>query len=286
MNVIRASFDWSANLYETWFADWLHIPYLARTALILLVLWFVIFVIMQVGFRYVLGPLAVLFFYHVIIRVWNFIFVETIQEFIYIRYFSKDKPRFSKTYLRLTDRIKRTRLILSHLRYRGILYQGRVRKFAWRATIIGLLLTALWVPAFGLHVAYVVPTGVILDNGTSYRNEPDLEQASIPPEPDTLFTTGEIPRSEWLNPQDLAEGESIILRLNEQGTPGTRLRDVPSMGEEAVVIEVLWGEMNLVYQGVYAPGEIEGLYWLRVRTPAGTIGYVSSQLVTVEGGTL
>jgi hypothetical protein len=95
--------------------------------LILLVLWLLLFLATQL-IRFVIAPASLMFFYHVLFRAWNFIFVETPHEWIYIRYHSKDKPNFSALYLRLCDKVKNNRMILSHTKYKGMIM--RSRKFA------------------------------------------------------------------------------------------------------------------------------------------------------------
>jgi hypothetical protein len=73
--------------------------------------------------------------------------------------------------------------------------------------------------------------------------------------------------------------ENAVFTLNEQGSQGARLRDGPGISGQTV-IEIIWDDAKLIYLNSYVPDEfVNGLFWLRVESPTGTVGYVSSQLI-------
>jgi len=289
MNVIRSTFDWAGDLYSSWFADWLHVHFIIRTVIILLILWLIIFLAAQL-FQYVVGPVLLMFYYHIFFRAYNFLFVETPHEWIYIRYHSQDKPNFAATYLRLCDKVRKNRAILAHTRYSGMI--RKAKKFAMNLMVICFVASTLWVSAFGLHHEYAAPALAIVDNREHTEPDPvettpgDVENDNesdpeYPPDdiyeiPDRYYAAGTV------NPGAWPPGASINLFLTEYGSQGARLRDGPGISG-STVIEILWDDAVLTYLHAYVPDEnVRGLYWLRVRSPQGTVGYISSQLVSED----
>ncbi|MCL2204456.1 MAG: alanine and proline-rich secreted protein Apa [Defluviitaleaceae bacterium] len=305
MTYLYNALEWASDVYTSWFADWLHIHFVIRTAILLLVLWGALFLLAQF-LQYVLGPMVVLFYRHVLFRAYNYLFVETPYEFIYIRYYSKDRPTLRGTYLRLSDKVKKNRLLLTHTRYKGILYRGGVRRVTWTlAATVGVAAT-LWLAAFGLHQEYYVPALVEVGqppgNGTapngdapppneSHANEPNAnepppENGENAPPPGTEIGSGATPVAPphiiyppgYINPGQWPPGDAITLRLNAHGIAGARLRDLP--GFDGVVIEIIWDDRQLEYLDAFTPEpNVPGLYWLRVRSPEGLVGYIASHLV-------
>jgi len=282
MTIINTIFDRAGELYNHWFYDWLHIHFIIRTVLLLLAIWLAIYIVAQL-FQYVVAPVLLLAFYHTIFRAWNYFAVETPQEWIYVRYFSQDKPKHREKYLRLCDKVKRNRQILSHLRYKGMV--RRAKRFTLRAMIVLGVASTLWVAAFGLHWEYAMP--VMVQNGndapvetvtnpsevviTDNENTDATEHAVIPPTP-----TEPPP---WLDPYFWPADEDIVLRLNELGQAGARLRDGPGIVDRNI-IEIVWQDDEMQFLHSYYPDpDVQGLYWLRVRSPHGTEGYIGSQLV-------
>jgi hypothetical protein len=291
--------DWLSERYAVWFADWLHIHFVIRTAILLLALWGALFLTAQL-MQYAIGPLWVLFYRHIVFRFYNYLFVETLYELIYIRFYSKDKPTLRGFYLRLSDRVKKNRLILAHTRYKGILYHGGVKRGSWRLVAVVGVVATLWLTAFGLHQEYAVPalagnanhpavnngepsangTNGVQQNPANPSNGNPLPPSNIvfppsdDPPPDIIYPPG------YVNPA-LWPDAVTVLRLNEHGTDGARLRDRPGFG--GVVIEMLWGARQLEYLDSFTPDEyVSGLYWLRVRSPEGLEGYIASHLVELE----
>lgn len=273
MAIIRSGFDRAGETYAAWFGDWLHIHFIARTILILLVLFLLIFLAAML-LRYVLAPAALMFFYHVIFRAWNFLLVETPQEWIYIKYHSRDLPNFSALYLRLCDKVKRNRLILSHTKFRGMVI--RSRKFSTLLPVITAVAATLWVSAFALHHEYAEPVLAVAEIGENgFEYEPEYfeeipaqynEETPYYPTPDAEF----FPEA-W--------AENAVLTLNEAGREGARLRDGPGIADQTI-IEILWDDAELIFRNAYVPDTyVNGLFWLRVETPDGTVGYISSHLV-------
>ena len=89
--------------------------------------------------------------------------------------------------------------------------------------------------------------------------------------------------SGYLNPANIPPHTDVFFVLNEVGNSGARLRNAPSISQ-STIIEIVWFDAVLEYLHQFVPdNEVRGLYWLRVRTPNGTDGYISSQLVTLYG---
>jgi len=277
MTIIRTTFDRAGELYTHLFSDWLHINFIVRTILLLLITWLIIYLGVQF-FQYILAPLLMLFYYHVIFRVWNYFAVETPQEAMYIKYSQNDEP-YSERFLQLCDRVKKNRTTLAHAKYTGMVV--RSRKFTLRLMIFCLVVVTLWIPAFGLHQRYAAP--VMAQNDPTSPQDPTVpayeqdehEESISDSEPQTIYASGNINPSTW------EESDEIILQLNELGKSGARLRDGPGILAYNV-IEILWDYDQMVYLHAYDPDiDVPGLYWLRVLSPGGTTGYISSQLVEV-----
>ncbi|MCL2500366.1 MAG: SH3 domain-containing protein [Defluviitaleaceae bacterium] len=313
---LHNAFDWASELYAVWFAEWLYVHFAVRTAVLLLVLWGVLFLFAQL-FQYVLGPFLVLFYRHILFRAYNYLCVETPQEFIYIRFHSKDNPALRKAYLRLTDKARKNRLLLIHTKYKGILYRGGVKRVAWVLVVtVGVVFT-LWLTAFGLHQEYYVPAlagytetppvnntpppsgqpenndtngGSTTENGEPYQNNGNTPEPPYPPYPpypmQPMYPTPTQPPPDiiyppgYVNPA-LWPDTPTTLRLNEHGSGGARLREEPGFG--GVVTQMVWGGVLLEYLGGFIPdADVSGLYWLRVRLPDGLEGYIASYLIEIE----
>ncbi|MCL2603037.1 MAG: SH3 domain-containing protein [Defluviitaleaceae bacterium] len=171
---LHNAFDWASELYAAWFSEWLHVHFTVRTAILLLILWGALFTLAQL-FQYVLGPFFVLFYRHIIFRAYNYLCVETTRELIYIRFYSKDSPTLHRAYLRLTDKAKKNRLLLSHTKYKGILYRGGVKRAAWVIVVTVGVASTLWLTAFGLHQEYYVPAlaGIPGESAPNNGREPN-----------------------------------------------------------------------------------------------------------------
>ena len=284
MTIIRTTFDRSNDLYVRLFGDWLHINFLIRTALLIIMLWLVTYVAAQL-LRYVIAPIWLLFYYNVIFRAWNYFFVETPHEWIYIRYHSKDKPKFNRLYLHLCDKVKRNRTKLSHLKYAGFI--RRTKKITFRFMIICGVMSALWVASFGLHQEYAVPatgTGAVVATGAA-TDEGTHAGDYVTTPVNTITAGSEEPLGnmaiDWLNPATWPADDDIVFALNQQGTQGTFLRNGPGITGYSV-IEILWDNDQLVYLHNFEPDPyVAGLYWLYVLSPTGTDGFISSQLVYI-----
>lgn len=276
MSFIQSTFEWAGEFYGNLFADWLHVHFLIRTVLILFVVMLLIFLLGQLV-KYVIAPGALMFFYHVIFRAWNFFFVETPHEWLYIRH--HDEPNFPERYLRLCDKVKQNRIVLEHTKFKGMFL--RTRKFATWFMVTCAVATTLWVSAFGLHHEYAAPAVVIINGEQSPDEEYVPEAIYDPYENDIIeeyfYTPVEVPPT----PADWSA--NAVLALNEQGREGARLRDGPGIYGQTV-LEVLWDDARLYFLGEYVPDAyVSGIYWLRVETADGTVGYISSFLVEEEG---
>ena len=272
MQLIRTTFDNASELYANIFADWLHINFIIRTILLLFAVWLIIFLTAQL-FQYVIGPLFLLFYIHIILRAWNFLIIETLQEWIYIRYYSQNKPNFENLYLNLCDKIKKNRQILKYTKYTGILHRGKVRRVSLTAMIISGVAATLWVGAFGIHQEYTAPVVVIIENIAEPAEDPSE------PEPAAQPYTAQIPIIPHTHDSPTDWPENTLLTLNDLGRNGTRLRNGPGI-TNYTVIEILWDDDQFMYLNSFVPdSDVVGLYWLHVQTPSGTDGYVSSQLV-------
>ena len=290
MTWFQTSFQWAGELYSTWFAAWLHVDFLIRTAILLMMLWMIIYVA-GMAFKYIIGPLAILFYVHVLKRGWNFFVTETIHEWIYINHYSQGSQQHASWYLRLCDRVKHNRTVIDYTRYRGILRRGRVRKLGNHMMIAAGIIVTLWVGAFGLNQEYAVPAwagteaapgtaadpqdDTNIDNNNEYGGENDDNNEA----PSTSSENGH----DIVHPSQFPHGTDTILALVEETREiGARLRDGP--GTRSTVIEMVWGYDLMIYLGHYVPDDdVEALFWLRVRTPSGMEGYIGSQLVEVVG---
>jgi len=249
-------------------------------------LWLIIYLFTQL-FQYVVSPLAMMFYYHVIFRAWNYLTAELPEGFIYTRYHSRDKSNFSRLYARLCDRIKKNRAKLSNVRYAGLVHYSK--QVALRLMIICGIVSTLWVTAFGLHQEYAMPVMVavadqptetaVSDFSYEYAPIPSIDMDLSLTEPEGPFVHYEYG---WLSPAAWPFDTEIVLYLNEAGANETRLRNGPGIAGYNV-IEILWDNDKLVYLHSFYPDPyVRGLYWLRVLSPSGTEGYVSSQLVNVR----
>jgi len=265
--------------------------------------WLIIFVAVLI-FKYVLGPLMVLIYVNILKRAWNFFFTETVHEWIYINYHSKGDPKFSNLYMRLCDKVKHNRAVLSYTRYKNIMRQGRVRKVGNHLMIYTGIIATLWIGAFGLNQEYAMPAwagstpDVRENNGQAEYPGPDEtpqdNNGAVSDNNETNGETNNENNGESVGAADIyppgllspghfpADGQVIFALTDEAGSDGARLRDGP--GTATTVIEMLFGYDLLIYLGFYAPDpDVETLYWLQVRTPSGAEGYIASQLVEVVG---
>ena len=293
MSYIILAFETVSGLYVRLFGDFLHVHFLIRTVFLLLMVWLVIVVGLKI-FKYLIGPVIVLMFYHTFFRFHNYLFVETPAEWIYIRYYSKDLPTLEGAYLRLTDKAKKKRELLNELNYS--LAVVKVRKAERRFSYFLLSISTLWILAFGLYTEYFPPLPTALENGTIVSGQAgDSGQGQYIQQRDTegdvneneinygnngrghsVYQPGIINPAEW-------ESEGISLVLNETGRGGAWLRNGPGISG-FVVTQVLWGDVVLEYLNYYVPDDyVNGLFWLRVRTPENNTGYLSSSLVEVYG---
>jgi len=285
MSVIRGTFDWAGELYNRWLGDFLQdVHFIIRIAILLLAAWLIIYVTAQL-FRYIIVPLFLLFYYNVIFRAWNYITAETLEELLYVRYYSKDKPTFRNLYLRTYDRVTKNRTILDNLSYKGMVRRSKYVTLG--IMIVSIVVATVWIPSFGLYQRdaelVMVQNGIDLTSGEIEADEDYLEYVDARdieiaiPDNDPIVVN-------WLSPTDWSDAAEIIFRLNELGIPGARLRSGPGIiGQH--VIEILWDDDQMVYLHSFTPDpDVVGLYWLRVLSPNGTEGYISSQLIEIVGG--
>lgn len=265
MSIIQATFDWAGEHYARIFADWLHIHFLIRTVLLLLILWLIIFAMAKL-FQYAIGPVAVLFYRHVILRGWNYLVIESLQEWLYIKYYSKDKPNFENLYLQLCDKVKYNRQRIAYTSYAGILHRGLVRRVALTGMGVFGTLAVLWVVPFGIHMAYYEPAMLMVDMVDEPSEGSDEPTMEIVEAPQHMFhyVTG-------------AWTADSILTLTENGRQGTRLFNGPG-DTQYVVVEILWDYDQMLYLNAAVP-DGAGLFWLHVETPSGARGYVNSRYV-------
>ena len=287
MDTVITAFEYASGLYIRYFSDFLHVHYLIRTVFLLFVIWLVIIVAMKL-FKYIVGPSMLLFLYHVLFRFYNYLVVETVAEWIYITYYSKDIPRFEKAYYSLTRKARANREFLVELDY-GMAV-AKVKGFEKRVAYFLLTTTTLWIMAFGLYLEFFPPPPEIRPNGaadsTAAAPGGDL-QVDYPPygnEDETYYDAYRHPgyAPGGVNPAEWGD-RPVILVLNAEGRNGAWLRSGPGISG-FVVTQVLWGEVRLVYENFFVADEyVRGLYWLRVSTPNGNTGYLSSSLVEVYG---
>ncbi|MCL2286004.1 MAG: SH3 domain-containing protein [Firmicutes bacterium] len=241
MTIIRSTFNRFGEFYNLLFYDRLHIHFIVRIIILLLVFWMIAYILAQI-FRYIIAPAAILFYYKLM------------------------KKRHRARY------------------YVNLSYVGMVRssrKAALRLLIVCGAASTLWLSAFGLHHDHAVPVAAVnagaISNAITDLAEYYASGAVFADDTHNMLNTGWPGAAAW--PADL----EIILYLNELGQQGTRLRSGPGIADYTV-IEILWDNDLLVYLYRSYPDKYEeGLYWLRVLSPTGTEGYVSSQLVGIVG---
>ena len=289
MRWIQASFNRMEGIYARLFADWLHISFIMRTVMLILMLWIII-IIGALAFKYVIGPLLMRFYINVMLRAWNFIVVETVQEWIYIHHYSKGSPRFSGLYMRLTDSAKHNRALLAGGEENAVLQRKRVRRFGNQMMVAACVIVAMWVVAFGINQEYTAPVWVASgdadENAGPDDNGPEPQDASTGDESDdnaTPHDANDIPG--LVRPGQFPDGAQISMALTgDAQVEGARLRNAPGTAD-SVVIEMLWGDETLVYLGHYvADADVDTLYWLRVRSLSGEVGYIGSHLVVLVSG--
>jgi len=278
MDILYRTFDRAGALYNQLFGNWMHIHSVVHIILLIFAALLIIFIAAQIT-KLIIVPILLMFYYHVIFRIWNYFMVETPQEWLYIRNHSNDSLQHSKRYLKLTDKVKRNRTTLDHTKYRGMIY--RSRPFAAGFMAVFGLVAILWVVSFGLYRHDALPVMLANVDEIQPTTEPETQ-----PEPQTEpqeldYEPGET-APPWLGTREWNPDENIVLYLNETGQQGTRLRSGPGIASYNV-IELLWDNDRLVYLHSYFPDtETPGLYWLRVLSPSGTEGYVSSEDIGVE----
>ena len=243
MTIIRTTFEISGTLYNRLFSDWLHINFLIRTVLLLLMVWLMIYVFALL-LRYVIMPVVLMCYYKA---------------------------------------VKKNGAVISNAEYAGIARLSR--QSALRLMIIFGVTSTLWVTAFGLHQEYAVPVMVAdVSEPTGEVSVPIHEYSPVLDIDTPIAEVGEpfaYNDYGWLNPAAWPFNSEIVLYLNEVGAKETRLRSGPGIVGYSV-IEMLWDNDKLVYLHSFYPDlYVRGLYWLRVLSPSGTEGYVSSQLVGV-----
>lgn len=243
MTYIRSAFNRFGEFYNLIFYDWLHIHFIIRTAILLVVLWMIVYICAQV-FRYLIAP-AALCVHHTV--------VNTAKRGRRARYYA---------YEGYVDMVRRS------------------GKPAFRLMLICGIALTLPVLAFGLHREYATPAAAM-------PVDAHIAEGGLPtytPTPRENDTYAPHQYSGWPKSAAWPPDMEIILYLNELGRQGTRLRSGPGIAEYTV-IEILWDNDLLVYlYSSHRDAYAEGLYWLRVLSPTGTEGYVSSELVGIVGG--
>jgi len=283
----QSSFQRAEGLYSRLFADWLHINFIVRTVLLLLMLWLIVYVVALV-FKYIVGPFIAFVYVNILLRAWNFLVVETMQEWIYINHYSQGSPRFSGMYLRLTDRVKQNRAILSNDKDKKELRRVRIRRLGNQMMIVAGVIIAFWVVAFGINQEYTAPAWAA--NGNA--NEGEIQDNNDNAEPSDTDANGETANGEdppyddeyipgLVRPGRFPEGAEITFALTAEARQGARLRSGPGTAN-TVVTEMLWGDGLLTYLGYYVEdADVDTLYWIRVRAASGAVGYIGSHLVEV-----
>ena len=286
MEIFRTTFDWAGELYNQLFADWLHVHFIIRTVVLILAFWFAIY-ICGLFVRYLVLPFILLLFYHTIFRAWNYFFVETPQEWIYIRHYSRGKLKFRRTYLRLCDKVKNNRLKIQVAKYFAIVM--RVRPITTGMMFSCGLVVAVWVIAFGMHHQYYRPAMAGNIDGTVQATmpptQPPTQLQTVPPQPTPTYDQyipEPIAPPTWLYEGDWDELANIVFKLTDHGQQGVHLRSGPGV-DTYVIVEILWDNDRLVYlHSYYLDNNEDGLYWFRVLSPRGAEGYVSSQFVYMD----
>jgi hypothetical protein len=276
MAAIRDILEYSSGIYNHIFEEWLYIHFSIRTLILILVMWMLVYACAQV-LQYLLVPLSILFIYHVLFRLWNYFFVETPQEWIYIRYFSQEKPFMRGMYARLCDRIKRNRQILGRVRYANILAPGTIQRATTRLMVVMMVLVTLWTAIFGLYGEYT--SGRFMS--FLPRVEDIGEQAKDEPSPPTGEEQENYALSEdfVMDPATWPADATLIFTLTAYGSGGSNIRDLPSV-ENGTPLEIVYGGVRLLYLHAYAPDENDAdIFWLKVRAPSGVEGYVNETLL-------
>jgi len=276
MEIINNLFIRMSTFYTSTFAEWMHVHYLLRTVILLLIVWLVLYLAAN-AFRLVVGPILLFFCYHLLFRAFNYLILETAQEWLFIKYHSKGSKRFARSYVRLTDTVYQNRKTLKSLTYLTLC--GKAWNGVFSLMVACMVSASLFVTALGLTIEFTdiyrereVVSGPI-------QNIPPAIHPSItvPIELPSMEEPDEIPVSVF-EPPTWAIEPGINLVLTEEGSAGTRLRDGPGI-DEFTVIEILWGDVVLEYIGNFEADEAEGLFWMQVLTPVGNVGWVSHVLL-------
>ena len=274
MEWVTNIFDWAVVYYREFMGDFMHYSFYMRTAFFVLLLGLFV-VIGKYAIEYIIGPIIIFILFQVLFRAWNFFITETRQEWIYIRFYSKNDSRYNHKYLSLCDKINDNRRKMANMRYVEVFKRKNLRKLSRGIAIFVFIVVALWLGAFGIYA----------NNELTSSNElPSINVQTRPESNPPNIILGDVPYFVIYGPS-LAESptwitdESRVLRLNSEGMIGSRLRSGPSF-EYSYVIEILWGEQRMEFTGVfYTDDYVPDMYWLQVIAESGQIGYISSQLV-------
>ena len=254
--MVNATFEWFAGLYVRLFGHWLHIHFLIRTVLLLLVLWLIIYVAAQL-FQYVIAPVVLI-----------------------LHGYATNRPMLANS--KYADMVRRSK--------------GATLKLMVIAGVVSTLWTtafglhheyaapaALVVETTDEATKFYYAADDIISNGT-HKDATDALSLAEAVETFGINEPYELAEYEGLNPALWPADADIVFYLNEEGAEETRLRSGPGIAGYSV-IEILWDNDLLVYLHHFYPDAEEfGLFWLQVLTPRGTVGYVSSRLVgKVEG---
>ncbi|MCL2708183.1 MAG: hypothetical protein FWF03_03605 [Defluviitaleaceae bacterium] len=279
----HAAYEKIAEAYNRVFADWLYIHYIPRTLLLLCLALTLAYIAVN-AVRYVAAPFAAVVYFHMLLRLWNFFVTETAQEWLYVKYFSKGRQRFVRTYQKKCDSVKKNRKRMTNASYFKI-----IRRTGYINAFRGLLVSALLVAGLmnvsvGLFVGYRESVEKI---EAASRKQPDPSPTIAPtpapteaPEPEELSAPDETETELEIDPRRWGDGAELYFMLNEHGTDGANIRDLPSFrfGE---IVDMVWGDMLLVYLNEFSRDvDNDDLFWLKVRIPSGTEGFISSLLLT------
>jgi len=194
--------------------------------------------------------------------------------------------------MRLTDRAKRNRAVLSGSQEAKAARRGRIRRLGTQMMITAGVIAAMWVVAFGINQEYAVPAWA----ASSYTGEENgPEDYNAPPGNEGADEDGDAENDEitsyyeeynpgMVRPRRFPEGVQLSFILTYEARDGARLRSGPGTAD-TVVIEMLYGDEILEYLGYYtADAYVDTLYWIHVRSQAGVVGYIASHLVEVVDG--